>query len=81
MRFGRFKVSEELICDEESNKLLSDSLALMEFIPTRVEQIYHVFGFYYVGLSPLFRDIEPGRLVPEYWITFNGNSVTVEELK
>ena len=64
---GRFKVDAKLLedhCDE-----LAEVLAMMRFIPCRCELIWASAQFEMVGLSPLFKPVDFGRITPEYTIT------------
>ena len=38
----------------------------MQFVPFRVEMIYSRDKFEYIGTSPMFDQVEPGCIEPEY---------------
>ncbi len=81
MKIGKFYISFEMI----NNGKIASVLAKMEFIPTRVENIYHRQVFEYIGISSLFRDKGKGEMVPEYTVTINNSLgeffVEVNEVK
>ncbi len=78
-RYGKFFVTPEMVRDP----ILSDILAKMKFIPTRVEFIFHSDRFEYTGSSCLFNIVETGCLIPTYQIeistisTQSGNEISV----
>jgi len=81
-RRGKFYVTLSVI--ETTEDEFRGILALLGFIPTRVEALYHEGAFEYIGISPLFDEVETGCLIPTYLIIIHKDdedtlSVTVEK--
>lgn len=64
---GRFKVDGQIL-DQRVDKL-AEVLAMMRFVPVRCEFLWAEGRFEMVGLSPLFKPVDFGRITPEYTIT------------
>lgn len=60
---GLFYVHETEL---ENADFFADVLHNMRFIPLRVEFHYDRGAFEYIGLSPMFDEINVGEKVPEY---------------
>jgi len=65
---GKFYITSDIISSESGIEYVQKILALMQFVPTRVEFIYHKDVFEYIGLSPLFEDWPLSCEIPEYRI-------------
>lgn len=84
-RIGKFYISAPLI--DDYNDGLVATLAIMGFIPTRVEAVWHRRKFEYIGISHMFREVPEGDEMPEYVVEVhtdeNGivDSVEVEEIE
>ena len=66
-RAGKFKIHIGLIRGENNHKLLR---LFANTIIIRAEHKYFDGFIEYEALSPLFRQIEEGEVIPEYEITF-----------
>jgi hypothetical protein len=77
---GRFYLQAKLI--REDPKIVADILSDINFVPLRVEAMFHDDSIEYVGLSPRFDAVEPGKTYPTYDIntTYNFNG-TINQIK
>lgn len=78
MRLGKFYVSSILVKEEIND--LADILGKMNFVPTRVEYLYHADKFEYVGYSYLFDECPLGVEIPEYRINYHLDGVEAEKV-
>ena len=66
-RVGRFSIrSATLKSDPDAFLMLSENIIVI-----RCEHIFHSESFEYIALSPLFDEIEPGSMAPDYRIEIN----------
>jgi hypothetical protein len=74
-KMGKFYVSYEAV---DSGRI-APALAKMQFVPFRVEALHYADRFEYVGTSPLFQEMDPATVIPEYDIIINdlGPDITV----
>jgi len=61
---GKFYVNREIV----DGGRLAEILAIMEFIPYRVEHLYDRDAFEYIGCSPLFDETPKACYAREYVI-------------
>ena len=61
---GMFRVSDATM--REQIEVVSEALATIRFVPTRVEFLWDEKMFEMVGVSPLFDSVEDGAKAPEY---------------
>ena len=81
-RIGKFYISIDSIVNQKEG--LAKTLSIMDFIPVRVEFIYHKKEFEYIGFSVLFEELEEGSEAPEYIIvteTKHNEVVNVRAIK
>ena len=80
---GKFYLSPRLVESPD----LGHAFALLEFVPVRVEHLYYCDRFEMIGFSPLFRNVNPGEISPEYNVTLTTDTrghictVSVEKVK
>lgn len=67
---GSFKVSSDIV----ENPDLGRAFALLEFVPIRVEALYYSDVFDMLGYSPLFEEVPPHMIPPQYEITIGATS-------
>lgn len=65
MRVGKLEIHSDLARPENVMKLC-DAFGLLKFLPIRVEHVFYGNRFEMLGFSPLFADIEEGRIAPTY---------------
>lgn len=65
-RIGKFMVTIDLI--EKSIESVAETLKLLEFVPLRVECLGWGGSYEYIGISPLFDEIDEGSLPTLYMI-------------
>lgn len=79
--YGKFEVGDDFLQYEPET--LSSMFSQLGFIPLRMERVQYKIKYY--GLSPLFRSVIIGEIVPFYKITLTktegGHRVIVEEIK
>jgi len=63
-RLGKFYIDNYLL----ESKKIAEMLCAMEFIPLRVECLYYKDSTEYIGVSPLFEEVEPGYESPTYTV-------------
>lgn len=84
-RIGRFEVSGR--CVNDTLEELQQILAYMKFVPLRVEFLFHKDVFDYIGISPLFENVEEGDVIPKYQLRISQNAakcvfhVSVEQVE
>lgn len=66
-RLGKFYVSRDAISEPDTPKIL----ALMEFVPWRVELLAYRKDFEMIGTSKIFPEHNFGYTVPEYQIVIH----------
>lgn len=69
-RLGQFWVSKHVIEAEDSD--LAKVLALLEFVPVRVNYFWEREAYQYLGTSPQFREVGVNDQTPEYAIVIHG---------
>jgi hypothetical protein len=78
-RLGKFYLHSEDVL--HNTDYVADMLAKMKFVPTRCEFIAHRNQFEYIGLAPLFEDVQVGEMLHEYALECSkdqhGNVVSV----
>lgn len=65
LRLGKFYLSDTYRDSPDMDKVCR-ILYLMKFIPARVEHLYHMAAFEYIGYSPFFEIKSPGEEIPVY---------------
>ena len=70
-RLGKFYVSTELVMTGDVLPVLTS----MQFIPTRVEHLYHMGKFEYIGMSPIFPELGEGFMIPEYDVQLSKDDI------
>ena len=55
-------------CDLIEEPHFSKALAAMEFVPVRVELLYHSDAFEYIGMSAEFEEWAHKTVIPEYML-------------
>ena len=76
MQIGIFYVQRDML----GKPVLVKTLHSMQFIPTRVEYIFHQSAFEYVGISPLFDEVKDGDPVPAYDIEVTDGKVMAKKI-
>ena len=69
-RLGQFYISKQLV--EEGDTGIAKALALLAFVPVRVEYLWGREAYLYLGHSPHFRELGVNEQTPEYEITVHG---------
>ena len=69
-RLGQFWVSKHLV--ETEGTEMAKVLAMLEFVPVRVNYFWEREAYQYLGHSPKFREITPNDQTPEYQIVVQG---------
>lgn len=91
-RYGKFRIANDTVNSQQSMDEMVKILALMSFVPFRVECMYYPPEFKYEGYSTLFREVKEGEMMPEYTIIIDNKydeetktssivKVTAEEIK
>jgi len=73
-RFGKIYFSFEQV--EKHSGDVSLILSQIEFVPVKVEALWHMMHFEYIGISPMFDEINEGDITPEYTIELFESSVS-----
>ena len=66
---GKIHITVDLV--ESDPEQAAKVLAMLDFVPLRVECMWQYRRFEYVGLSPKFPELKEGLMVPTYIITVN----------
>ena len=74
MRLGKIYFSNAIVEGEDMVRILR----VLEFVPYRVEHMWHNFTFEYVGISPLFDIVPEGGSIPSYIVHITPEEVSVE---
>lgn len=61
-RIGKFTLSREVVMGPQA----VDVFKVMRFVPLRAESLDYSNVYVYIGLSPLFDEVEDYMVVPEY---------------
>lgn len=69
---GRFTLSEILV--RENPQQVAEIFRLIDCVPVRVTPLIIPEEIRYYALSPRFREIEKGRVVPEYILNVKTDS-------
>lgn len=77
-RYGKFYVAGKLV--HEQPEVLAKVLALMEFVPMRVEHMAMQGLYEYAGQSKLFGQLGVGYRVPEYQISISAEDGEVSDV-
>jgi len=64
MKKGMFKVLTKDVMKKSEEYV--DILAFMKFLPLHIDQNIMEDSLTYIGLSPIFKDVALGEMVPEY---------------
>lgn len=75
-RIGKFYVTMDYASKMETS--LRTVLSKLEFVPLRVECLYHKQQFEYIGTSPLFSWVGEGVESPTYDIIYNDETKDIE---
>ena len=63
-QLGKFYISEELVRDNP--EIVASAFKDLQLVPVRVEVLFAFKNIMYIGISPKFKEIEKGMIVPEY---------------
>jgi len=74
---GKFFVGDSMVNEPQK---LAGALCKMKFVPLRVEHYWEQNGFWYTGISPMFREVIVGYVIPEYRVVINGPVVSATEV-
>jgi len=66
-RVGRFSIKDALLRSDPDAFLILSA----QIIVVRCEYMFRNDGFEYIALSPLFDEVEPGSMAPDYRIEIN----------
>lgn len=72
-RLGKLYVDAKII----ESKEFANALALLKFVPVRVEMLWYINRFEYIGYSELFKPLRRGAITPTYEIEYSDNHITV----
>jgi len=70
-RFGKFSIGARNV--RKKPRQVAQMLGILQFVPMRVESFDYEAYFEYRGLSPKFRRLEKGELIPEYRIVLSSD--------
>ena len=68
IRAGAFNIS---FCVMEDLPLMHNILSTMRFVPTHVEAMYVNRELEFIGVSPMFDEINAGSVIPKYDVVVN----------
>ena len=74
MKKGMFKVLTKDVMKKSEEYV--DILAFMKFLPLHIDQNIMEDSLTYIGLSPIFKDVALGEMVPEYLLVVTVDSET-----
>ena len=76
-QLGKFFISEDLVRDNP--EIVAEAFKDMQLVPVRTEMHFMHKELEYAGISPKFKEVKKGMLIPTYIISIIVNQAEDEE--